>query len=124
MSFRDNDLARVSFAVVGVLILIIGSFSAAYLASVNMDSTNTQIEESHLRKMRTLASLIHEEITTQAYYKAQGAIYTANQVLYDQSKIMPLFNETFGEYITHNFPKKEGNLEIEIENYTAGRKKH
>lgn len=120
MSFRDNELARVSFAVVGVLILIIGSFSAAYLASVNMDSTNTQIEESHLRKMRSLASLVHQEITTQAYYKAQGAIYTANQVYYDQSKIMPLFNETFEDYVTLNFPRKEGNLEITIENYTAG----
>jgi hypothetical protein len=120
MSIRDNNNARVSFAVVGVLILIIGSFSAAYLASVNMEHTNSQIEESHLRKMRNVASLIHEEIKTQAYYKAQGAIYTANQVLYDQSKIMPLFNETFADYVTQNFPRKEGNLEIKIGNYTTG----
>ena len=51
-----------SFAVIGVLILILGSFSALYLASVNRDHVLDSIEESHLDRMRNVARLTHEEV--------------------------------------------------------------
>jgi hypothetical protein len=35
---QDDDRARMSFAIMGVLILILGSASTVYLVSVNRDS--------------------------------------------------------------------------------------
>jgi hypothetical protein len=109
-----------SFAIMGVLILILGSASTVYLASVNQDHVRSRIEESHFEKMRNTANLVHQEIETQAYFMAMTAVYTATQVLHNQTQIMPIFNESFGDYIEQYFPKTEGNYVIEIENYTTG----
>ena len=117
---QKDDTARVSFAVVGVLILILGSFSAVYLASVNKEHVLDRIEESYLERMRSTTNLVHEEVKTQAYYMALSAVYTATQVLCDQKQITPIFNESFGTYINESFPRKENNYEIEIENFSIG----
>jgi hypothetical protein len=109
-----------SFAIMGILILILGSASTVYLVSVNRDHTLSRIEESHFEKMRNAANLVHQEIETQAYFMAMTAVYTATQVLHNQTKIMPLFNESFGDYIEQYFPKTEGNYVIEVEEYTTG----
>lgn len=104
----------------GVLILILGSFSAIYLTSVNKEHVLDRIEESHFERMRNVARLVHEEVETQGYYHALSAVYTATQITHDQKGIMPIFNNTFNEYINESFPRKENNFIIDIENFTAG----
>ena len=120
MRIQKDESARVSFAVVGVLILILGSFSAVYLTSVNKEHVLDRIEESHFERMRNVARLIHEEVETQGYYHALSAVYTATQIVHDQKGIMPIFNNTFNDYINESFPRKENNFIIDIENFTAG----
>lgn len=117
---QKDEKARVSFAIMGVLILIFGSFSAVFLASMNKEHVLDRIEESHFERMRNIASLIHEEVETQAYYCGLSSVYTATQMLHDQKQIMPLFNETFNNYINDSFPRRENNLIIEVENFSAG----
>ncbi len=117
---QSDDRARVSFALMGVLMLVLGSFSAIYISSVNKDHVNDMIEESHYDKMKNTAALIHEEVESRAYYHGLSAVYTSTQVLYDQKNIQPIFNRTFGEYINESFPKSENNMEITVENYTVG----
>ncbi|UCG69339.1 MAG: hypothetical protein JSV09_16435 [Thermoplasmata archaeon] len=115
-----DDKARVSFAIMGVLILILGGFSVMYLASVNKDHVADRIEETNFARMRNVASLVHEEVETQGYYHALSSVYTATQIIKDQKQIMPLFNTTFWDYINESFPRKENNFLIEVENFTTG----
>ena len=57
---QHDERARVSFAVMGVIILVVGGFSTVYLASINKESVINDIEESHLSRMRNAAALTHE----------------------------------------------------------------
>ncbi|MEE9150898.1 MAG: lamin tail domain-containing protein [Thermoplasmata archaeon] len=120
MQIQKDEKARVSFAVMGVLMLILGSFSAIYLTTVNTDHVVDRIEESHVERMRNMVSLIHEEVETQAYYRAMSAVYTATQVLHDQKQIMPFFNETFNDLIDESFPRTENQYIIVVESFSAG----
>ncbi|UCE38904.1 MAG: hypothetical protein JSW00_06690, partial [Thermoplasmata archaeon] len=109
-----------SFAITGVLILIMGSFSTLYIVSMNSDYVLQRIEDTNLERMKNCANLVHQEVETQAYFSATTAVYTATQVLHDQEQIMPLFNESFNKYIENNFPKNENNFVIEVTDYTTG----
>ncbi|UCE73835.1 MAG: hypothetical protein JSV56_12565, partial [Methanomassiliicoccales archaeon] len=104
----------------GVIILIMGSFSVVYIASINRDHVVDRIEDSDFHRIKNVVSLVHEEVKTQAYYRALSAVYTATQVKNDQKKITPLFNASFSQYINESFPKEENNYLIKVENYTTG----
>ena len=91
-----------------------------YLASINKDRTIDDIEESHYSRMRNAAALVHEEVSTQAYFQGMAAVYTATQVLENETQVVPLFNESFENYVAESFPREENGLTIAVDSHFAG----
>ncbi len=109
---KDEE-AKASFAIAGVLILLLGSVSAIHLAAVNSDFRRSQIENKEIGKMNTAVDKAHIEVQTEAYYKALNAIWVTTQI-HNGFTPNPMFQESFSKYIDDNFPRKVGEFEVTI----------
>ncbi len=115
---HGDDKARASFAMVGVLFLLLGSVSAVYLAAVNNEFRNIQIENKEIRRMDIAVGKAHIEVQAEAYHKALSAILLTTQMDNSQS-LNTLFQEKFSQYLNDNFPRRKEDLDISINNHQA-----
>ncbi|MHA2428546.1 MAG: hypothetical protein ACXADB_11030, partial [Candidatus Hermodarchaeia archaeon] len=111
-----DESAKASFAVAGVLILLLGAASAVYLAKINSNYRESQIENKEIGKMNTAVEKAHIEVETGVYYHAQRAIFETTQLNKGMSPNV-LFYEYFSKYIHRHFPRNIGDYEIYANNF-------
>jgi len=114
-----DEKAKASFAIAGVLVLMLGSVSAVYLAMINNDYRNSLMENKDIRTMNAAIDKAHIEVQTEAYYLALNAILDKTQIHPGSGSINSKFRVEFSTYIYDNFPKPVDLNELEVKNYYA-----
>jgi hypothetical protein len=114
--FKDES-AKASFAVAGVVIMMLGSVSAMYLAVVNNDYRNSQMENKDIRSYNAAIDKTHIQVQTKAYYVALDTIWIWGQFGIISGDINSVLGDRFTEYIERNFPISDDLDELEVENY-------
>ena len=120
--FRFDDRAKVSFALVAVLVLMLSAISVVYIAYINRVEKEREREGEVTSIMEHKVNVAHEEIETQTYFKAMDAIFKATQEQNDQNRIIPIFNENLEEYLekyTEGEGHKEGDYYVKVDDYKA-----
>ena len=122
--FRIDNRAKVSFALVAVLVLMLSTISVVYIAYINRVEQEREREAETTSIMENKITVAQDVVETQAYVLAMDAIYRATQDENDQNRIIPIFEESFKKYLkeegyTEGDGYEEGGYYIKIENYTV-----
>ncbi len=122
---RIDEHARVPFAFVAVIILLMAGFSWAYLSAVNKDEILSKIENKEIQRMDAISDTVQAEVTTHAYALSLDVIRQATQFdVRSEDDINNLFaneskNGPFDLFISETYPRIEGEYEITIWDYSA-----
>ena len=120
--FRFDERAKVSFALVAVLVLMLSAISVVYIAYINRVEKEREQGGEITSIMEHKVNVAQEEIETQTYFIAMDAIYKATTEENDQNRIIPIFNENLEEYMekyTEGEGNKEGDYYVKVDDYTA-----
>ncbi len=119
---RFDERAKVSFALVAVLVLMLSTVSMVYIAAINRKEREREREDDTTSTMESKVNVLQTEIETQAYILAMNAIYKATQDENDQNRIVPIFEKDFEKYLrkyTDDDGFEEGDFFIRVKDYTV-----
>lgn len=112
---NDNN-AKASFALVGVIILLLANVNVVYIITVSNNYRDSIIETGEIEKMNAAINKVHIEIQTVAYFQALDSIQDTDLYFPEQSPNI-LFNDSFEEYVEENFPRTIRSCEVYINEY-------
>ena len=113
--FRKDRIAKVSFSLVAVIILMLSTASVIYMAYIDRVDRERKQNEAITSDMEYQTSIAHAEVESEAYIMAMDAIYEATQIEDDQNRIIPIFNKNFEDYIA-KYTQENG---VDIGDYTV-----
>jgi len=119
---RFDERAKVSFALVAVLVLMLSTVSMVYIAAINRMEREREQEDETTSTMEHKVNVVQSEIETQTYILAMNAIYKATQEENDQNRIVPIFEKELDKYLkkyTDDDGFEEGDFFIRVEDYTV-----
>lgn len=112
---HNDDNAKASFALAGVLILLLVNINVVYIVSVNNDYRSGMIENREIERMNAAINKAHIEVQTAAYYKVLSAIRETKH--HPERSLDIVFNDSFKTYIGDNFPRTIRDCEVSVDDY-------
>jgi hypothetical protein len=121
----SDERARVPFALVAAIVLLLAGVSALYITTANRDALIAQSERLEVEALDRAAETLRDEVESQAYFAAMRAVALAllngtgpgeedDEVLMSET-----FRAFFREYVDARFPIVEGDVEIQLRGWAA-----
>ena len=99
MRLAVDENARVPFAIVGVLIVMLSIFSTAYLGGIQNQDYSQRLMDAETSRQRTALRQAEDAIATEGYYIASKSVLAATQFLCNQSLLDKVFQENYSAYL-------------------------
>ncbi len=80
----------------------------------------SQLQDKEFARVEDTSKKLHEEVESEALLMGYNAVYLGTQVHKNSSLIMPFFNDSFGQYIAENFPRRSNDVIIEVDDFDVG----
>ena len=119
MRLVDDDRARVPFAIVGALIIMLSIFSTAYLGSIQHQDASQRIIGAELSRQKAALRQAEDTISTEGYYIASKSVLIATQFLCNQSLLDKVFQENYSTYLEDKFPYFNDPYSVEVRDFGA-----
>lgn len=119
MLLRSDASARVPFALVAVLIVLLANGSTLYVLHAARQEATALAEGRIVRGMEGVAGLTHREVELEAHYLAMEAIRKGTKPFANASRINDAFVAAFGAYVADRFPRTVKGYVVDIEGYAG-----
>jgi len=119
MRLVDDDNARVPFAMVAALIVMLSVFSTAYLGGIQRQEAGQYLIGAEISRQETVLSQAENVISTEGYYIASRAVAISTQFLCNHSMLDIIFQENYSAYMEERFPYFNDPYTIDIRDFRA-----
>ncbi|MDO9537674.1 MAG: lamin tail domain-containing protein [Thermoplasmata archaeon] len=115
----SDESARVPFAMVAVLILMLSIFSMAYLGGIQRQEAGLRLVGAEVTRQETILNQIEEKMALEGFYIASKAVAASTQFLCNQSMLDICFQENYTEYLNQVFPLFIDPYLVEVRNFNS-----
>ena len=99
-SFIENKWARISFALIAVIILCLSVISAVYIAMVNREAMDRESDREAEYDINSELNNVHTSIETEAEYIAMETIVDVVEGRLDEKELPTEFSNRFDMFIS------------------------
>ena len=115
----SDESARVPFAMVAVLIVMLSIFSTAYLGGIQRQEAGQRLIGAEIDRQEAVLRQAEDIIATEGYYIASKSVAIATQFLCNQSMLDNVFQENYSAYLEERFPYFNDPYSVEVRNFKA-----
>lgn len=119
MRLASDENARVPFAMVAVLIVMLSIFSTAYLGGIQRQEAGQHLIGVEINRQETVLRQVENVIATEGYYIASKSVAIATQFLCNQSMLDIVFQENYSAYLEERFPYFNDPYSVEVRDFRA-----
>ena len=119
MRLASDERARVPFAMVAVLIVMLSIFSTAYLGGIQRQEAGQHLICAEINRQKTVLRQAEDIIATEGYYIASKAVAIATQFLCNQSMLDIVFQENYSAYLKERFPYFNDPYSVKVRDFRA-----
>lgn len=117
--FSEDEHARVPFAMVAVLILMLSVFSMAYLGGIQRQGASLMMLDAETSRQSSILTQVETRMALDGSYVASCAIAATTQFLCDQTKLDACFSENYSAYLTEVFPMYIDPYTVEVRDFRS-----
>ncbi len=122
MPFRRlvrDDCARVPFAMVAVLILMLSVFSMSYLSGIQRQEGAARLVGAEVSRQQTLIHEVEDRMALEGYYIAAKSVAASTQFLCNQTLLDTSFQENYTLYLEEVFPVYKDPYLVDVRDFRA-----
>ncbi|MBA3046044.1 MAG: lamin tail domain-containing protein [Candidatus Thermoplasmatota archaeon] len=115
----SDENARVPFAMVAVLILMLSVFSITYLGGIQRQQAGERIIGAEVSRQNSMMHQVEERMALEGFYIASRAVVASTQHLSNQSMLDACFSENYSAYLGDNFPLFVDPYNVEVRDFSS-----
>jgi hypothetical protein len=115
----QDESARVPFAMVAVLILMLSMFSMAYLGGIQRQEAGLRLVDAEVSRQQSILHQVEEKMALEGFYVASKAISASTQFFCNQSMLDKCFQENYSAYLGLAFPMFVDPYQVEVRNFKS-----
>ncbi len=119
LRLSGDEGARVPFAMLGVIIIMMSIFSTTYIQGVHHQAAGNMVANAELERQKSVLREAEEIMATEGYLIASQSIMSSTQFLCNQSLLDVIFQENYSEYIESRFPYYMEPYRVEVRDFSA-----
>ncbi len=112
-----DEWARVPFAMVAVLILMLSVMSMSYLGGIQRREAGIRLAGEETSRQQSVLHQLEKKMSLEAYYIASGAVAASTRYLCNQSMLDRCFQENYSKYLEEVFPLYEDPYLVEVRDF-------
>ncbi|MFO7618858.1 MAG: hypothetical protein R6W91_04300 [Thermoplasmata archaeon] len=116
---QNDESARVPFAMVAVLILMLSVFSMAYMGGIQRQEAGLRLVGAEASRQSSILHQIEEKMAIEGVYIASKAVVASTQFLCNQSMLDSCFQQNYSAYLNAAFPLLADPYRIEVRDFVS-----
>jgi hypothetical protein len=114
-----DDRARVPFAMVAVLILMLSTYSMAYMGGIQRQEAGKALVGAEAARQRSILEMTEDRMALEGFYIASRSVAAATMFLCDQEALDACFQENYSAYLESAFPMFADPYEVDVRDFRA-----
>lgn len=114
-----NDRARVPFAMVAVLMLMLSAYSMAYMGGIQRQEAGEALVGAEVARQKAVLEGVEDRMALEGFYIASRSVAAATMFLCDQTMLDASFRENYSAYLEKAFPMFVDPYLVEVRGFEA-----
>jgi hypothetical protein len=115
----SDESARVPFAMVAVLILMMSVFSMTYIGGVQRQQAGLRIAGLEISRHNSIMHQVEDRMALEGFYLASKAVVASTQFFCNETMLDSCYTENYSAYLNSTFPLFIDPYRIEIRDFTS-----
>ncbi len=117
--FPQDEGARVPFAMVAVLILMMSAFSMTYIGGVQRQQAGLRMAGLEITRQDQVMHQLEERMAMEGYYIASKAVLASTQLFCNETMLDSCYSDNYSAYLESTFPFFIDPYRVEIRDFVS-----